>query len=105
MQKFSFHSSQAFWPAQKLSQHELIFWSYLQSRHAKSEVKQVLRLKWNKSNPKSRGIYFTFLFGRFWDGWWDDLVNYFKYSIKLCALDIFAAFSCKNQNCAENHSI
>ena len=47
------------------------------SRHAKSEVKQVLRLKWNGSNPKSRRISFTLLFGRFWGGWWDDFVNHF----------------------------
>ena len=46
-------------------------------QNAKSEVKQVLRLKWNRSNPKSRRISFTFLFGTFWDGWWDDLVNHF----------------------------
>ena len=46
-------------------------------RYAKSEVKQVLRLKWNRSNRKSRRISFTLLFGRFWDRWWDNLVHYF----------------------------
>ena len=31
----------------------------------------------SRSNPKIRGISFTLLYGRFWDVWWDDLVNYF----------------------------
>ena len=31
----------------------------------------------SRSNPKIQGISFTLLYGRFWDGWWDDLVNYF----------------------------
>ena len=30
----------------------------------------------SRSNPKSK-ISFTRFYGRFWDVWWDDLVNYF----------------------------
>ena len=31
----------------------------------------------SSSNSKIWGISFTLLYGRFWDVWWDDLVNYF----------------------------
>ena len=41
--------------------------------------KQTLRLKRDNCLDWSEmEISFTLLFGRFWDGWWDDLVNYFK---------------------------
>ena len=75
IRKFTFHTSGNFWPAQKLSHHRPVCPSRIQNL---------------------KKISFTLLFGRFWDGRWDNLVNY------IVSFFVFALLK-SSEKCAVMH--
>ena len=119
MQKFFFHSSETFWPVQKLSRHELgcpcwilnleeflllffledfemvdeiIIWIILFLFYCFYIIK-MLREVCSDARDKCC-FYFSFYFKKYSK----HSLRLFKCSIKLYALDIFPVFTSKNQN-------